>query len=364
MTYFQYLFNLFKVLILFSFTSCAISSIPLDIVRPADIDVPSHIQNILIVNRSLPSKGNQVNNILDGFLSGENIGQDKKGSEMCLYGLKNALSDQPIQIVKFNIIEADGLLSGNFFRGTGTSEFTRPIKWKKINKLSENYDFDGLIVLETFDSGSSISNGGIIKKTKKIKGRKVEETFTKAILTINVQAGWRIYDVLNQKIIDEKIFNDFKEFSALGLTFQEAEMKLPNKNFAVAETGEFAGHQYASRISPSIVQVRRYYYTKANKRAKKENQSFKQASDLLLQNNVHGATAIWQQFTSHFDQKIASRACFNMALASELKNKYNLAVDWIEKSINYDNNPKSIEYLLKLKDRNMEIKILEEQLKN
>ena len=68
-------------------TSCSISSIPLTVTRPADIDVPNNIKNILVLNRSLPSKGNQAENILDGILSGETIGLDKYGSEECVLGL-------------------------------------------------------------------------------------------------------------------------------------------------------------------------------------------------------------------------------------------------------------------------------------
>ena len=81
------------ILFIFSFSilSCSVSTLSLEVLRPADIDVPNHIQNILIVNRSLPSKGNQAENILDGIFSGEGVGDDKKGSEMCVSGLKKIL---------------------------------------------------------------------------------------------------------------------------------------------------------------------------------------------------------------------------------------------------------------------------------
>ena len=65
-----YLFKYFSLVILhFSMISCSVSSISLDLVRPADIDVSNHIQDIVIINRSLPSKGNQAENILDGIFS-------------------------------------------------------------------------------------------------------------------------------------------------------------------------------------------------------------------------------------------------------------------------------------------------------
>ena len=47
------LFRLFYALVFLLFlVSCSISSISLDIVRPAEIDVPTDIQNIIIVNNT------------------------------------------------------------------------------------------------------------------------------------------------------------------------------------------------------------------------------------------------------------------------------------------------------------------------
>jgi len=358
-----YIFNYFGVFIFyFGIISCSVSHISLDIVRPADIDVPNHMQDVLIVNRSLPEKSNQVENILDGILSGEGIGEDKKGSQKCVEGLNAILNQNINQTSRFNILGGDSFMSGDRLKGTGTSVFPKPIKWKKIKKLFTNYDIDGLIVLETFDSKSSTINAGVVEKIQFIKKKKTKVQLIEAILNIEIQAGWRIYDINNEKIIDEKNFIDQKSFSATDLTFEDAQKKLPSKSRAISETGFFAGEQYAYQITPKKDKVKRVFYKKAKNSSKKENVAFKNASNALKSNNIAKCASIWNDFVNHEDIEIAGRACFNMALACELKNNHNLAIDWIKKSIAY-NNKKAIDYFTILDNRKLEIKKVEQQLK-
>ena len=139
--------------------------------------------------------------------------------------------------------------------------------------------------------------------------------------------------------------------------------KLPSKRTAIAETGSFAGSQYSFRISPSRDKVNRLYYLKAARGAKDVNDSFKQASNLLRNNSITNAASIWINFVDADNDQIASRACFNMALASELKNNYKFAIEWIEKSLDYnDSNKETIDYLRVLKTRQKEIKRIKNQL--
>ncbi len=353
---------IFFCLFVGSFLSCSVSSFSLDVVRPAEIDVPNHIQNIIIINRSLPSKGNQVQNVLDGILSGEGLGDDRKGSLKCVSGLRNFLQTNDDNLSRFNIVNVDGFSNGDYFKGTGTSDFPKPIKWKKINKVFQDYNVDGLVVLETFDSQSSILNGGSIEKIKFVNKKKTKVQLIEAILNIEVQAGWRIYDIKNKKIIDEKKFIDQKSFNSTGVTFEYAKQNLPHKKDAIYETGQFAGQQYAFRISPKKVRVKRNFYIKANKSSKDANIAFKNASKSLKDNNFDKSAAIWKSFVDNENMEIAGRACFNMALASELKNNYNLAIEWIKKSISY-NNKNAKKYFSILENRKNEIKQVEQQLK-
>ena len=70
--------NLFYLLLIFVFTSCGVSSVVVNVQRPADISVPQNIQKVIVANRSAPGKGNLVNNILEGLVTGEELVPIKK----------------------------------------------------------------------------------------------------------------------------------------------------------------------------------------------------------------------------------------------------------------------------------------------
>tara|TARA_Y100001954_G_C15821007_1_gene609941 strand:- start:1774 stop:2844 length:1071 start_codon:yes stop_codon:yes gene_type:complete len=346
--------------LIFLLNSCSVSSVKFSAIQPADITIPDHINKFMVFDRSAPSKGNQAENILDGLLSGETIGLDSHGAEKCVLALEKSLNNSP----RFLLIENNSTI----LKGTGTSEFPPPLKWKKIQKITKDYDVDALIILETFDSSSSFIDLGLITQRVKKNGKWVKIPKNKVALDIEVQAGWRVYDILNQKIIDEKRFIDRKKIESVGNSFLSAKKKLPSLHSAVSDAAFFSGEQFYLRISPNYIIIDREYYKnlKGIKGFKikddKSNYFFTNASKKVQLNDWEGATEIWKKYVNHENKHIAGRACYNMALACEANGKILLAIDWIKKSINL-NNKKAANYLLALKKRKQEQKILEQQLK-
>ena len=82
------------------FSSCITSNVVVNIQRPADITVSQDIQNVVIANRSRPSKENLTGNIVEGIISGEGIGTDRRGAESCIDGLINMLGNSERFILK------------------------------------------------------------------------------------------------------------------------------------------------------------------------------------------------------------------------------------------------------------------------
>ena len=76
---------------LFFLSSCTTSSVVVSMQRPADITLSQEIKSVVVANRTTPSKKNLAGNIIEGLVSGEGIGTDKRGSEYCLDGLVNLL---------------------------------------------------------------------------------------------------------------------------------------------------------------------------------------------------------------------------------------------------------------------------------
>jgi hypothetical protein len=174
---------IFGILVVAGLSSCSTSSVLVNVQRPADITIPQEIQNIVVVNRSRPSKDNLAGNIVEGLFSGEGIGADRKGAEYCV----NGLTDMLVNSERFTLKNIGGIE----LKGTGASAFPIPLAWNEVKSICGSYNGDALLVLATFDSDSRVLVGPPIVRTRKVKGIKVKELRYPSTLIMEVESGWR-----------------------------------------------------------------------------------------------------------------------------------------------------------------------------
>ncbi|MDG1349073.1 MAG: DUF6340 family protein [Flavobacteriales bacterium] len=327
-------------------SSCTTSSVLVNVQRPADITITKDIQNVVVVNRSRPSKDNLAGNIIEGLISGEGIGADRIGAEYCVEGLSSMLSNSE----RFSLKNVGGIE----LKGTGTSSFPIPLSWNEVKSICGSYDGDALLVLETFDSDSRTIVGAPVARTRKVKGIKVKELRYPATLIMSVESGWRVYDVNKERIIDENKFTEIKEFKAWGNSPENAQLNLPSKRIAIKKSGVYAGEQYGFRISPIWIKVNRTYYIG-------KSDDLKLAKSYVKSGDWDNAIEIWKSLTDDVDVKIASRAAFNMALACEIKGSLSAAIDWAKKAKKLGEK-KSYNYINVLNRRMMDQEKLKQQL--
>ena len=194
------------------FISCGTSTVIVNVQRPADISVSQSIEKVILANRSTPGKGNIAQNIVEGIFTGEGIGADKKGSEYCIIGLTDMLANSD----RYKLKNSGKII----LEGTGTSVIPEFLEWVEVNKLCNSYGADALIVLSTFDSDSRIFEGKPVTKTKTINGAKIKEVKYPVTLRMEIESGWRIYDIQKQEIADENTFIEVKEFKSLALNVE------------------------------------------------------------------------------------------------------------------------------------------------
>ena len=337
---------IFGMLVVAGLSSCTTSSVLVNVQRPADITISQDIQNVVVVNRSRPSKDNLAGNIIEGLISGEGIGSDRKGAEYCVDGLAKMLNSSE----RFTLKNVGGIE----LKGTGTSSFSIPLAWNEVRSICGSYDGDALLVLETFDSDSRTIVGAPVARTRKVKGIKVKELRYPATLIMNVESGWRIYDVNKELIIDENKFTEIKEFTAWGSSPEIAQLNLPSKRIAIKQSGIYAGEQYGFRISPIWVKVNRTYYIG-------KHEELKNARQYIKSGDWDTAIEIWMPLTDDEDVKLAGRSAFNMALASEIKGSLNAAIDWAKKAQKLGEK-KAYNYINVLNRRKMDQEKLKQQL--
>jgi hypothetical protein len=375
---------LFFILIVSVFASCT-TSIRLQVLKPADITLPQDIQKFTLVNRTKPSKNNQAWNIIEGVITGEGVFADREGADNCLSGLMSIMQQTPRYTINQASME---------FLGTGTDAFAVPLNWAEVENLCKQNNSEALIVLEAFDSDSRITHdskpiqvkGPSFKcwdtnkngkndseedvnkdgkwnsldcpnGDKPIEGSTITTTEYYAHARMEVKSGWRIYFPKEKRIVDENRFSDFMTFDGKGETPEKATRTLPNKRNCIKRTGYHAGTVYGYRISPQWIYVSRYFYTRGNDNMKIAGKKARQINDWK------GAIEIWKKEALNANPKIAWKANYNMALASEREGSLDIALEWAKKAYQINGKPATSSYVNILTSRIYEQQRADEQMK-
>lgn len=338
-----FLFALITALI---FSGCTTTSVYVDVLEPARINIPQKYQKLVIVNRSLPAKGEKGKNIVEGLFSGEGLFNDRYASYECVEGLNYRLNENE----RFEAV----LCSDCELFGTGTAEWPVPVRWDTVAKICNTYNADALVALEVLDSDKNTHHRTHQHQRKRDGATETYITHS-ASMEIMVRTGWRIYDPKAEHLIDQNRFEDFKTWDANGDTRNEAFGRLPSPKQAVKQAGYYAGEEYAARISPIWVKSRRSVYIKGN-------EDMESAKDLVRSGQWDEAAAIWKKYTDAEDSKLAARACFNMAVASEILGNIDAAINWAQKSYELHSTATTREYVNLLFKRQQDFDTLNQQL--
>ncbi|MFH0893842.1 MAG: DUF6340 family protein [Bacteroidota bacterium] len=330
----------------FIFGACATSSVSLQVLKPAQITLPSYVQKVAVINRSLPSKEEKVNNIIEGVFSGEGLFVDREASKKCIDGMLNFMVNSP-RLKAVEPVNID-------LRGTGTAEFPMPLDWTTVEKICKDNGCDALLSLETFDSDKRVSTR-FENKTKSENGQNIPYTQWFARMDMQINAGWRIYDPKQKQVIFKDVLVDTRSWNTDALVEKEALSKLPQPRNATIDAGYFAGEQTGFRISPAWIYVSRSYYVRGN-------DQLKQTKRFVRANKWEEASKIWTSCLNDPKRKAAGRACYNLALAAEMDGDLAKGVEMAKKAYTQYGNKKARYYMNILENRQMDAQKLKEQM--
>lgn len=322
----------------------------LDVLQPAAFSVPSHIETIVTIDRSKPGKG--FLNFLEGMITGESIGQDKRGRESALRGVTDALTRTPRFQVRSSSVELTGSKSGD--------RMIEPLPWAEIVRIADQYDVDAVLAIEKFDSDQSTSTRSREVKRKK-DGQEYIETVFDSKINMNIRIGWRLYDAEKQVIIDEFEVTEGADASGNGASEEAAVRDLPDQ-FRMAQDISFeAGVLYGMRVAPVWVSVNREFYS-AGKGGDKD--VMQQAARYAKADQWERAAEIWRGLIgSAAHDKTPGQAAHNMAVAAERAGHLESALDWASKAYLDYGNKNSKNYIRELQWRIEDAKRVEEQMK-
>jgi len=297
--------------------SCSSTNLmSLSVMAPAPVSIPPNIKAVAIVNRSLASSATQKIDEIHKVLSLETNNLQKAGADASVQGL----SDELTKNTRFSNVKPLNL----DLRTYGAGVFPSALAWDSVDKICRESNVDALFSLELFDTESKI-NYGATPANINVGVANLPAVEHHVSMTTSVKTGWRIYDPTSRTILDEYVLNRDISSSASGINPLVAASALNGRIEAVKDVSTEAGQAYAARILPYWIRVSRDYFVGGN-------DDFKTAKRRAQAGDWNGAAVIWKQETQNRDGKLAGRACYNMAIISEINGDLDGAIQWAQKS--------------------------------
>ncbi len=201
----------------------------------------------------------------------------------------------------------------NFFRND-TNKLLNPLDTVFVNSICKDYDVDALLVLENFTESA--------EGEYRYPGD-IEEGF----INVSYSSTWRFYDPSNPNQfklfrLSDIVYWRFYQYYAFRLPSD----RLPTIKEALIERGIASGEAVAVQICPVWTDAERYFF-------KTRKKSIDKAIPLIKENKWTEAEEVWKKYSSEPDLSLRSKIEYNIALAEELNDNLNEALEWIIKSL-------------------------------
>ena len=307
-------------LAVFIFLICGAADIRFQALRPALINVPNHIQNLAVINRSETTTG-----VLEKVVTAELPHESKIASQAAIDGFAGFLQDAK----RFTIIRTGKTLSKKDRPGA----FPDPLTWDEVAKICHEFKTDGLVALEVFNSDYIIPTNMVI-----------------------VTTGFRLYDLRERKIVDQELYRHETYWKAPVNTIAGAINRLVEKDKVINDASYKAGVIYAQRLSPTWFPVVRTYYKKS-----KGDPNLRIGARMMEVNNWDEAIAALSEAVNSRKRKTRGRAAHNLAVVYEILGDLDTAKAWAQDAWGKYRNKDSKNYSYILSRRMTEARILESQ---
>jgi hypothetical protein len=143
-----------------------------------------------------------------------------------------------------------------------------------------------------------------------------------------MKTEWLLINPYTSKLIDIKNLSDTVYFQVDPLDLDETNTGFEARKEALTQAAIVAGYEYAAWISPHLVKTSRLIFKKGDKNIKA---GYEQAG----LGNWKNAAFYWKNALASKEIKIKARACFNLALASEMEGLLEPALEWAKESYQF-----------------------------
>jgi len=335
--------------VLLLFTACSsISSLTMGVTEPARVPIPQDVLRVGIINRSIPSEGNNALDKIDKILTLEGLNLDKEGAEASVTGLKDELS----RIKRFDAIT---IIDSIDVQRKGLGVFPAALSWESIDEICKAHNVDVIFSLELYDTNTNFNYDATIVNIPNSFGIKANIPGHRVTLRTTLKNGWRVYDPRSKLVLDEFVYNEAVVSVGEGINPMKAIEAVVGRKEAVLELSTGLGNLYALKIRPLRTRVRRNYFVRGT-------DNFEIGQRRAQAGDWNGAAELWEKDLDHPDAKIAGRAHYNMAIINEINGDLNQAIEYASRSYTDYNNRDALRYINILRYRQAEQSELDRQL--
>jgi len=312
----------------FAFFVLAAPTMNFNVIIPALIDIPDHINVAAMIDRTLEE--DETSEVIESVLTGELFGEDKLATQILMDGVHSMLKNAATVSLKRTTEVYPG--------GSSISAaFPDPMSWEDIDTLCEKYQVDAIVAIEKFDSDFIIVPG-------------INQTAT-------VKAGIRMYDPVSKSIVDQYQYSHQESWGSGQLTLESAINGLISKNAAIKEASYEAGIEYGRRLSPTWYRISREYYRKS-----KGDDVFAEGARMMEVNDWDAAKEALFQSVENGHRKTKGKAAHNLAVIFEIEGNFGEAKAWAQEAWGKYKNKDSKYYLYALNRRINENARVNEQM--
>lgn len=267
----------------------------------------------------------------------ENKKSDKKGRFE--YAIDSLAAEEAAISLKENLVNSPWFDSINIpigrYNRVDSSKYIKPLPWNTISSLAKRDSIDLIISLEYIK---------IIEETDSYKTQNSDYDLYYGYLNTLTYCYWRIYDIPRRSIPSGYLYRDTLNWEATDFTPVSIGNQLPGHFAASAYAGNDCGEKYATKIAPIWKNDKRLLFHIGSKEMEK-------AAVFAINGAWIAAASEWQKVIGSNKRKLSAKAAFNLALASEMLGKFDIATVWLQKAGRFYPLPEIDDYRLTIEER-------------
>ena len=214
---------------------------------------------------------------------------------------------------------------------------------------------DGVLIVDRVSSLKKQLVKKEIKKDDKTIEREVSEYHAEGILSLKM--GIRLYDNLNERIVDEEFYSKTRSWKENADSKARAFAKLIRKADASRAMASRLCRKYAYRIAPQPIRISRVFFFKNNKCP-----AIEKGTRYADVNNWEKAIEIWEDGMASAQQKEAGLLAYNIAVGYEVLGDFETALRWAQDAYTEYGNMRAQSYAATLQKRISSEQRVDEQM--